>query len=300
MDLKQANFDDLWQYHYLNTSAVHAAATIKSLSEWQDPMEHPESIIFDPVGRLLKFYSLLEISLIIKSIPEPTYEDAKWKEIRTNLSHILNRENEEGGYPILLPRFLQGRLEGRLHLEEELPEEREDEAFAAVASFLSIIKRWNFADQEGFLRFIIRSNTNEIEYLSSLLADRHAFTSHLASRSKGRHYEDRLIQGFSCVLDICDDLDRLLDELTLFPLLQSAMWNYHADLFSFSNARLPRELNNLLNQFLAWRIVQEERSIVAEYVNATQQMVNRLASGAYGNSLSDILSNPVGLAPAAV
>jgi len=314
MELKEINFYDLCRLHYIETGASRTADILERLGngmfEFEDLFPPPDrldrsgAIIFSPMGKLLKFYSLLEIAFIIKFIPEPQYGDKFWKKVAGNLNLSLIKRYESERYPIVLPQFLLGRIEGRLHLEDEATANRYDEASAMFLSFVSLVSRWQLPDIQIFLRFAISGETDsaQLDALENLVSDKNEFIRHFsADRSGHQQYSDHQLHGFSQVLSVLDDLDRLLEEAGDFPLLQSAMWNYHADLFSLVDARLPRYLVKLARAFRVWisESTPEEEVAINEYVVSVEKLIERLASGAYGSSLSEMLNAPVGAAPVA-
>lgn len=299
--IKEINYADL-RFRYIDSGASSVAATLESirsgsagplrLSHPTDEMVRSGMILFSPFRKLLRFYGLLEIALTIKFIPEPNYDDKFWKGIAVNLSLPVIRWYEESNYPVVLPQFLLGRLEGRSHLEEEGAEERYDEASALFSSFATLISRWENPDIEVFLRYAMsaESDSDQLDAFINLVANKNEFIARiLAARSERNRYEDLLLSGFSGILVLCEDLDRLLEEAGDFRLLQSAMWNYHADLFLLAGGRLPSYLYRLVAAFEAWcdgESSDEATASVGGYIRDAKKLIERLSSGIYGNNLS--------------
>lgn len=297
--IKEVNYADL-QRLYVNGGAsavVAASETLAAICGVQlnpptSEMVRSGGILFSPLHKLLRFYSLLEIALTIKFIPEPNYDDEFWKGAAANLSAPSIRWYEENSYPVVLPQFLLGRLEGRLHLEEEKAEERYDEASTLFCSFVSLISRWENPDVEVFLRYAMsaESDSYQLDSFREFIADKDQFIPRiLAAKSARSRYEDHLLKGFSGILVLCEDLDRLLEEAGDFRLLQSAMWNYHADLFLIASGRLPAYLRQLVGAFRAWgedESSDEARATVDGYIDDAKKLIERLSSGIYGNYLS--------------
>ena len=129
--IKEVNYADLQCWYKENGIGRIGAALERMRSEDRGVFYAPASeetvrsgsVLFSPFRKILRFYGLLEIALIIKFIPEPNYDDTFWKHAAANLSlPFISEEN----YPVVLPKFLLGRLEGRSHLEEEYSDERYD------------------------------------------------------------------------------------------------------------------------------------------------------------------------------
>lgn len=316
-EVKRSNFEDLQKFFYVETGAFRAAKILYGVTEsWlpeglarsfflPEVVKEKSVIPFGPLADLLKFYSLLEIALVATFIPEPDYASAFWSEIRKNLSLALIRPYILESYPVQLPRFLLGRLEGRMHLAEEFSEDRYGEVCAALLSFLSQVSRWRDADIQVFLRFVLSSETDQVQFdlFQDLIGNRDEFMSRiLARRITRQSFDDHLLHGLSKVLNLCEDLDRLLSEMDRFPLLQSAMSNYYADLFWAMNQRLPRYLKELVQSFSNWTTGTasdkgnaERAQAVSEYIAEVEQFLARLSSGTAGNILSSKILQPAGV-----
>jgi hypothetical protein len=172
MDISTENYLDLHRFHYIESGASTAAIILKRVRTGElfqdvselfpraDEVTQSSAILFSPLGKLIKFYSLLEIALIIKFIPEPTYDDESWREVTDNLNEPLIKSYAESCYPVILPQFLLRRLEGRFYLDEEGIEERYDEASALFSSFVSLTSRLRHPDIEIFLRFTLSGESD--------------------------------------------------------------------------------------------------------------------------------------------
>jgi hypothetical protein len=314
MNLKSINFEDLYDAHYAKNGETYAAIFLNSVREGistpetleifppVDEIQRSNPLMFGPVGELLKFYSLLEIALVIKCIPEPEYTDPFWRDTTAILGSPLFKSYQETNYPILLPQFLMGRLEGRLHLEEEGVDTKFTELFDIFLSFTSLISRWQHPDVELFSQFVLShdSDPGKLHGFRKFVADRNEFMARvLTPLSEKGEFVVHLMRGFSRVLIICEDLDRLLGDAEPFPLLQSALWNYHADLFWGADKRFPWYLIQLVESFLVWvrdEQESEDELSVAAYVQDVKQFVDRLASGTYGSSLSPQMLRPLVMA----
>lgn len=311
MDFKTLNFRDLYEAFYVNTGAETAAKNLQYMGKGTgsakllalfppaSEIKRSGAILLSPVGDLLKFYSLLEIALIIKFVPEPQYTDPFWKEAAANLSSPLIKIFEESEYPVLLPQFLMGRLEGRLHLEEEGADVRSAELCGIFMSFTSLISRWRDHDADKFLRYVMSpdSNRDQLDAFRRLVGSSDDFISRiLRTHSSEYGVSESLVRGFSDVLRICDDLNRLLDEAQPFPLLQSAISNYHADLFEGAEMKFPSYLLQLVESFSEW-VKDEPRSereqSVTGYIEYVKLTLDRLATGHYGGYLNPEILRPL-------
>jgi hypothetical protein len=314
MSIKKANFYDLHKVHYVGTGGATIANILQNMRRGNlpenslgsfSPTNHigqSSAILFSPVINLLRFYSLLEIALIGKVIPEPDYMDGFWKEATENLSLLVPSQAADDNYPIVLPQFLLGRLEGRMHLEEEAIDVRYGEITSIFVSFSNLISRWRNPGTDMFLRLALSQDTgdNDLEMFRMVVGDKNEFMGRiLVRRSDRSRFPDQLLHGLSETLDLCEDIDRLLGESEAFPLLQSAMWIYHADLFSAVDRRLPSYLLKVVESFGNW--VQDEpqserAAEINDYIENVKDFMNRLSSGAYGSALRPDVVQP--LAPA--
>ncbi|MBZ5574423.1 MAG: hypothetical protein LAO09_21410 [Acidobacteriia bacterium] len=311
MSIQDANFEDLLKAHYVESAGSALAGMLESIRRGELPSHELDSfplarpigqssaILFSPVISLLRFYSLLEIALLGKFVPEPDYMSTFWKETADNLSLLLAESSAEpDDYSTVLPRFLLGRLEGRMHLEEEGIDARYGELTSIFLSFLSLISRWRNPDIGLLLRFILSPDTSDIdlERFRIVVSDKDDFMSRiLAVRSEQKEFPDRLLQGLSGTLGLCEDLDRLLEDSKPFPLVQSAMWTYHADLFSTVGGRLPSYLMAVVTSFVEWTTEEpesERATAITSYVENVKEFMGRLSSGAYGHSLRPDVLRP--------
>jgi hypothetical protein len=142
----------------------------------------------------------------------------------------------------------------------------------------------------------------QFETLVGLVRDKNKFLARiLVTRSKRCVYDDHLLWGFSQIVSFCEDLDRLLEEAGAFPLLQSAMWNYHSDVFSVLGNRLPSCIMHLVEAFGEWEaeeLSQEERLAIYDYIKHVKSLIERLSSDTYGGLLNNRFVQPIVAAPA--
>jgi hypothetical protein len=299
-EIKRSNFEDLYKFYYVEPGAARAAEIIHGVREdllsegllrsfpSAEGIKDASAILFSPLGDLLKFYSLMEIALLIKFIPEPDYASEFWTRTRRVLSFKLMTPYMQEDYPLQLPRFLLGRLEGRMHLAEEFSKDRYDQVCAMFLSFLSQVSRWRDADIQVFLRFVLSSDTDEAQFdrFRSLIIDRDEFMSRiLTTRIIRQNFDDQLLHGLSKILSLCEDMDRLLGEMDDFPLLQSAMSNYYSDLLGAMNQRLRNYILELVQSFSEWTKIEEKEDedrtrAISEYIAEVKQFLDRLSTAA--------------------
>lgn len=312
-EIKRSNFEDLYKFYYVETGAFRAAEILNGvredlLSEELLRTFPPEgtkesgAILFSPLGDLLKFYSLLEIALLIKFIPEPDYASVFWFHARRALSLKLIAPYIQEDYPLQLPRFLLGRLEGRMHLAEEFSEDRYGEVCAVFLSFLSQVSRWRDPEIQVFLRFVLSSDADQAQFdrFRGILSDRDDFMARiLTTRIIRQTFEDQLLHGLSKILILCEDLDRLLVDVEGFPLLQSAMHIYYADLFGAMNQKLPSYMWVFVDSFSEWIHPEEKDSdrarAISKYILDVRQLLSGLSFGSKGNKLNPTILEPAGM-----
>jgi len=311
MTIQDANFEDLQRVHYVGTRGPSIDNTLKRIRggnlrqdelnsfPLRDHIGESSAILFSPVIDLLRFYGLLEIALLSKFIPEPDYMNEFWKDAAENLSLLLTNSNAAAdNYPTILPQFLLGRLEGRLHLEEEGVDVRYGELSGIVLSFSSLVSRWQAADVEAFIRFVLTKAPEHLslDTLRFVVGEKDEFMARiLIARSERTDPLHQLLRGLSETLSLCEDIDRLLEESKAFPLLQSAMWIYQADLFSALDKRLPSYLIQVVESFANWvpNEPQSERAAaINDYIENAKAFMGRLSSGAYGSALRPDVVRP--------
>lgn len=304
MTIQDANFEDLQRVHYVGTRGPSIDNTLKRIRggnlrqdelnsfPLRDHIGKSSAILFSPVIDLLRFYGLLEIALLSKFIPEPDYMNEFWKDAAENLGLLLTNSNADAdNYPTILPQFLLGRLEGRLHLEEEGVDVRYGELSGIVLSFYSLVSRWREPDVEALLRYVLTPDTDHLalETLRAVVREKDEFMARIlvvqSDSTDGLH---RLLRGLSETLSLCEDVDRLLEDCKPFPLVQSAMWIYHADFFSALDRRLPSYLIQVVESFANWVLNEpqsERAAAIYDYIENAKAFMGRLSSGAYGSAL---------------
>jgi hypothetical protein len=312
MSIQNANFEDLYRVYYLGTAGPLIVRTLKGIRSGnlhedelnsfplRDHIGESSALLFSPVMSLLRFYGLLEIALLSKFIPEPDYMNEFWKDAGENLNLLLSNSNTTAdNYPTILPQFLMGRLEGRMHLEEEGVDVRYGELSSIVLSFSSLVSRWRDPDIEALLRFALTRDADHLalETLTAVVGAKDQFMARIliaqSDRTEALH---QLLQGLSETLSLCEDIDRLLEDAKPFPLVQSAMWTYHADLFSALDRRLPSYLIHVVESFASWvsNEPQSQRAAaISNYIENAKAFLGRLSSGAYGGALHPEVLRPM-------
>jgi hypothetical protein len=294
MKTAQINFEDLYDLFFAKTSASDASRILQGMRQGVvDPTAmlslhrrnvsvEADEALRQSIISLLKFYSLVEIGLVVKLLPEPSYESF-WLEITQNLSFAPLRSFYESYYRLILPQFLLARLEGRLHLYEERVEEKASQASSLFLSFVDVVSRVNNPDIQYFLRSC--AVPEAVRFLMRILEDKERVMSHILEAPDEQDHGHRVLHGLSGFLSFCDDLDRLLYASRDLPLFQSAMWNYFGDLFQLSGEQLGAIMFEAVTQFLKWPdddAGEEAREQIARYVRDATGLIERLTSGFYG------------------
>ncbi len=310
MSIRSANFEDLLRVHYTGTGAAETADLLKKMLSGHGPklelgllntathIRQSSALLFTPIVGLLRFYALLEIAYIAKFIPEPDYMDGFWKDTAANLAFLLSTANAaDDNYPMVLPRFLLGRLEGRIHLEEEGIYERHGTLAGILLIFYRMISPWRHPEVAAFVEIALSEQIPHTlrDDFRSFVGDKDRFMAAIGSTTPGISRPDPLLWGFSETLSLCEGLDRLLEEAKPFPLLQSAMWTYYAELFPSPDSPLPSFVMQAVGSFAQWVADEPESKragAVNEYIVSVKEFMGRLSSGNYGRALSPNVLEP--------
>ena len=311
MNVQAVNMADLWETYFVRTGAPTASEILRDFRRNRIDGDSLLGLAFEPrrspgqdrrkLGppflALLEFYSVLEIALLIKFIPEPAYDDL-WGEIGQNLALPEFRVIYENDFGSVLPGFLSGRLEGRLHLDDEQVGDRRRETSALFLGFLDSLSRVKRPSIRLFLRDCISSPYIPVEVLEfiSILGSKEEFMRRIL-KGPNETYErvDVLLHGFSHFLTFCFDFDSLLQDSQAFPLFQSAMWNYFGDLFQALGDRLAQRIGSAVGEFQYWVADEhwdEARPEVVRYIDGVRDVVQRLTSGSYGHSMGAAVLEP--------
>lgn len=304
-DLRGVNFEAMFRQFFSLTEAPLAMETFWRRRRGELSNEEMSALFYGRSGRrdmprpssfiaLLKFYSLLEIALLVSFIPEPD-DLSIWTDIRESLALPEFRTFYEKDYPLILPEFLLRRLTEGYELREEIL----GGTSSVFLVFLSLIARTERDDDIAFfLRLAMRADFDQdtMGTLRVALKDKKIFMNRLLDSKTGDEDEvSRALRGLDRFLNFCNDFDGLLGRSPKYPLLQSAMWNYYGDVFQLYGRRIERTVKAVLEGFETW--VQEEhwddyQLDVKKYLSQMFEVIDRLTSDYYGGNLPQVAELP--------
>ncbi|MEW5918829.1 MAG: hypothetical protein AB1762_20675 [Gemmatimonadota bacterium] len=249
-----------------------------------------ETLVRDGFDYVLSYYGLVEIAALTGLMPKPLPAKFCVPALRL-LSHPAVKKYYEKNYPLLLPRLLRYRLEGRN--DSQVPPRAENPSLFAL--FLEISKPIDFdANVETFLWFLddgLRGGY-DISHVNRTLRSFKAFALRM-SKTRRPSPADRAVQGLVEYMRICLSLSRLLHD-TEEPLLRSAFWHWHAYWFGALKTNVQSNLSYALERFAAWETGsskastehQKELAAAARESRATLSLAIRELTGTkYGREL---------------
>jgi hypothetical protein len=300
-DLKQINLETLFHQFGRTLDGPFAQHVLWHAQRRQLPVGEMLAMIDQDIAKdkgkilrsgsvaLLKFYSLLEIALLISFIPDPD-GNVFWTEIRDILNHQEFRAFYEKAYPLILPAFLSRRLTEGYQLREESLQGTS----GVFLAFLSMtIREQEDSDIGFFLRLLVLSDAEQgtLERLVEILKNKQQFMSRVLDATGQDDEISRALRGLDRFLGFCENFDRLLGRSKKYPLLQSAMWNYYGDLFQLHGRRIEQTLKAIIERFETW--VEEEhwdeyRLDVKDYTSHMFELIDRLTSDFYNGNIPEV------------
>jgi len=303
MSTQIVNFEHLSDLYFRETRAYKAANFLKDfrrtekgeellrlifVENWTNISKEniQEARIFrDHFIFLMKYYSLLEICCLSGFISDPSDSDF-WSDSMANLNLPIMRRFYETEYPLLLTEFLAKRLNRDLSLEEE----HLDGLSPTLLTFLGMVDRMQRnTNISVFLCPLFYGEYCGYGYdrLFELFMDRQSCADRILNPSSHPDDSDRLLRGFEDFLIFCGDFDRLLSETDSYPLLQSAMWNYCADIFQNHVQQLKSVVASLVDALESGYDGPAES--FEAYSKNINELLERLTSGLYGRYISDVV-----------
>jgi hypothetical protein len=296
MSIQISNFEHLSDLYFRETRAYKAADFLKDsrikergeeilqfifLENWTKVSKEniqEARIVREHFVFLMKYYSLLEICCLSGFISDPSDSDF-WSDTKKNLNLPAVKRFYETEYPLLLTEFLAKRLNRDLSLKEE----KLDGLSPILLTFLGTIDRMQRnADISIFLCPLFYSEFCDYGYhrLFELFMDRESCAEQFLNPPTAPDHSHRLVRGFDDFLIFCEDLDRLLSESDSYPLLQSAMWNYYADIFQNRAHQLKSTVTSLVD------VLESPAESFKVYSKNIHELLERLTSGLYGRYIS--------------
>src|SRR5467141_807008 len=284
MDIAEVNLHDLVSRFFETAPARKASDLLEQMRDQNFAVVDKPTLdrLQTASEQLSRFYGLVELGFIARFISTkqlPSNLRDKWL---TDLSDpIFVRYCDEVGH--MLPILLRYRLKGTRSLEDARSE-------ALIPLYLQFLEVSSLLNDEGisdFLTLIKASKGHfDVDTCTRMLASPAKTTLSLLKPELLRTRNDQFILGIGKFLDFCRELDRLLEESTNFPLLQSGMWHYHLPVLSDWNVNLLEMLNS------SFRIMTERNHIPYESVRGELgnienvcQVLERLTSNVYGDAL---------------
>jgi hypothetical protein len=308
MSLSKVNLEDLVESRFLRTDAQIGDQYLQQARpdelahllrfHGDDPVVDASDIYLrDCVDQLLSFYSLLEIALLISFVPEVDAGVDFWRRIRRNLSMDAVREYYESKYPLLLPVLLRKRIDGDLLLKVD-----GSEIARLFLDFLSLEDRFRQdQDVQIFLRLVDDFTVREIRFddLLDLVGRQDEFLGRILKSPEERDVLDQGVSGFRRYVDFLGALVELLDSARIYPVFQSALWQYYCYWFVEMRSKLTDKVVSAASRFRAWDAIQSDetkRASVVGFIEETKRIVGDLTSGEYGTALPNLeAANDLGL-----
>lgn len=267
-----------------------------------DPVHGDETTRRASVDELLEYYSLMEVACIAGYVPRRLPADYAAIAISRLANPSVRRYYQEY-YPLLLPQLHVQRLRGRW---------TRTEAGAATGSlfvaFTSLSRVTTDPHVDTFLWLLEDGSvgTTSLEDLLAVLADPVKFAevlfkgspevmqadedvwrviSDAAALSNPTELLARLqppiveldkaeqsLHGFRKFLLFCRDLNRLLETASDRPLIQSAMWHYHAYWFGEMGRKLRPYLESAIDRFVTWQVDATDADMTLRRSHAATEM----------------------------
>jgi hypothetical protein len=282
--------------HLLNTGAeaIMGGPVANYLSQPRTSLiiekEAPLRRAFD---NLLASFNIIEIASLIQFVPDPLpYE---YRELAlAQLRNEVFKKYYEHYCPLLLPRLLRARLEGSLSLHT--PED--PLATNLFIQFLELNQMVEEDDQvEEFLTLVYRSpgSSYTVEQMLVVLESPRSFEERIEHPPAQQDELDRALHGLFTFLTFCVEFDSLLGQCLNYPLLQSAMWHYHALWFDMKLEEVKNVLTSAIDKVKDWQnysgvqsVHIESRTESEEAIIETQKAVEKLTTGVYRSALEKL------------
>jgi hypothetical protein len=250
-----------------------------------------ETYIRDGFDYLLSYYGLIEISTLIGLVPNPLPKEQRDIALQ-QLSHPAVKRYYEKNYPVLLPRLLRLRLEGRW--KKRIRPSKQTTALFIL--FLEISRPVDFdKNVETFLWFLddgLRSGY-DIDDVNEALRSSTDFVRH-SSKTRRPSALDRGVQGMTEYLGLLGELHALL-ESTDDRLLRSAFWHWHGYWLGGLRHQMSGNLTKAITHVARWSMrdragpeTDEDKDLYDAAHKSQQKMlavVRQLTSHTYGKPL---------------
>lgn len=317
--LELFNLDSLTRNHFTKTTAVRAARVLEKGAEGRTRVNlksllrhHGERSVVSPrelrlrsaFDELLGFYSLVEVGCIAGYLPNPLPEEFA-RAAEKYLSRDEVRKYYEENYPVLLPRLLRKRLAGVNRL-------RETNTGRSIPLFFQFIENNSMIENENvgqFLWFLEDGRTQGYSIGDTLdaLGKPKQFARCLMQAPSERDALDKSLLGFGRFVQFCRHFDSLLQAAHDLPLLQSAMWHFHAYWFHHLEIDFGKSMKDAVRQFeqwdrpkaaretapttRSWKTLAEQHDMVDKVaplsIEKTLSAIRRLTDRQYGRALEE-------------
>jgi hypothetical protein len=308
MRLRTQNLTELWERFDQNTSASVALEEMRAQStrggEWDlsevlrhhadDPIEDDDEISMrDAFDDLLAFFGCVEIASMIGFVPDPL--PMPWRlDVASALCNNDLRRYYRTHYPLFLPDMLLARVAGvRGWREPRAPDPALFLEFLHISALLE--------DDPGvsmFLWFLDDGYHEQYEFADTLkiLESPRRLVRALGRSPRRRNPAEHAVDGFRTFVSFSVALDDLLHRTVRFPLLQAAMWEYHAYWFRIVSGEVRDSLEEALGTVRKWlssptakQLPQSElellRTEATTSLKNVMSVVRRLTGRTYGQQI---------------
>jgi chaperonin GroES len=244
---------------------------------------------------LLAYYDILEIACLTGYVSVPLPREIASTALKNLAEPALVRYYEEY-YPILLPTLFRMRLQGKWTIREDVAD-GSTSGHLLFNEFLGLVNvQRNDDAMETFLWFLDDGWIDGYCLNDTLLQLRNP--SQLVDRflkpPPDRNALDLSLRGVQSFLTFCIDLDDLLQRSAGHPLLQSAQWYYYAYWFKCIQEQVGSTIDKVITQISQWSTKRKQadqpqvaKHAIRDYVSKVRDVLKRLCSGEYGESLGN-------------
>jgi hypothetical protein len=248
------------------------------------PITGLETPLREALDRLLAYYSILEIASQIAYIPSSLPPNIQ-AVARGHLEEPAIKLYYTQAYPLVLPQLFASRLRN----ERPVVEFSEDliPAHGLFQEFLGLV---NLQRQDQsiytFLRFLDDGSDSIAETIKAL-RDPEALSLRLLRPAAEQDPLDRSVHGLQAFMDLCIELDDLLQRCAKYPRLQASQWHYYGYWFGSLKEKLLVCCRRAMDQIAKWSPQHKDiqampdKELLRGSLAQLDQVVTRLLFGSY-------------------
>jgi hypothetical protein len=279
------NFAYLENHWLKNTGAQRAFGYRRNRSEdelrWllrhhdEESVYEPDTDYRDDFDRLLMFYNLVEIGLMIGFVTSDLPDNVRRKHL-SMLADPAVRNYYEWNYPLDLPR----RLRERLQNDHGYSVERTPLVTSTFYEFLELTKHLERdEDIEMFLWALDDGKTAyDISDVRTGLKSPKRLLNAVVRKRALRTDLDRALTGFCKFISWCEAFESLLKRTEQAPLLAEAMWLTHAYWFRQFASNIGTDVKSVLRTIALWQVTQKSTRPIQKRLSSLDRTINFLAT----------------------